>query len=85
MPKSIHHVAKHTARQMGKAAMTARRKKAVEEMKKTTMGFRKDKTFDAAEKEKHKIQEPKRSDFPKGKAGDIQYKVAHRKWLEAIT
>lgn len=82
---AIHPDPKITAKQFGKVAMIKRRKAAIEDMKKKEMGFREDKTFEAAEKERHKVQEPQRKDYPKGKAGDIQYKTAYRKWLEAIT
>jgi len=42
-----------------------------------------EKTFDKADKKlDEKLSEPQRSDFPKGKIGDIKYKTAYRKWLE---
>ena len=46
-------------------------------------GYQPKKTFDKAEKKlDEKINEPQRSDFQKGRVGDIKYKVAYRKWLE---
>ena len=47
------------------------------------MPFQKDKTFEKAEEAIN--PEPKRSDFQKGKIGDIKFKVAHTRWLEKIT
>lgn len=49
------------------------------------MKYEPKKTFDKVEKESKKPKEPQRGDFPKGKAGDIKYKVAYRKYLESIT
>lgn len=49
--------------------------------KKKVMPHDETKTFDEADKAAHKAQEPKRSDYPKGKIGDIKYKVAYRNWL----
>jgi len=49
-------------------------------------GYQPDKTFDKADKKlDEKISEPQRSDFPKGKIGDIKYKKAYTEWLEKIT
>lgn len=77
-----------------------KRFKALKEWRKITdkitgedkiMKWRPEKTFDAAEKEVNKQKkqrksvEPKRSDYPKGTAGNIKYKVAYRKYLEKIT
>ena len=46
-------------------------------------GYQPKKTFDKADKKlDEKLSEPQRSDFPKGKAGNIKYNVAYRKWLE---
>lgn len=79
---------------MGKAAMATRKKKErallVEQIKrdKAAMKWRPEKTFDTAEKEvdkrreQHKLAEPKRSDYKKGRIGDIKFKVAYREWLE---
>lgn len=49
--------------------------------KKETMPYKKEESFDEADKASHKAQEPKRSDYPKGKVGDIKFKVAYRNWL----
>jgi len=53
-----------------------------------SMKYQPKKTFDKAEKKAEKagkIKEPKRSDYPKGKIGDIKYKVAYREYVEKIT
>ena len=46
-------------------------------------GYQPEKTIEKAGKKlDEKLSEPQRSNFPKGKVGDIKYKVAYRKWLE---
>jgi len=49
-------------------------------------GYQPEKTIEKAEEKlDEKLSEPQRSDFPKGKVGDIKYNVAYRKWLEKKT
>ena len=46
-------------------------------------GYQPKKTIEKAERKlDEKLNEPQRSDFQKGKVGDIKYNVAYRKWLE---
>lgn len=74
----------HAATGIGKQAWKVKRKKIMEDI---AMKYQPKKTIDKAEKQmqKAKYKEPQRGDYPKGKVGDIKYKVAYRKYLEKIT
>ena len=83
--KAVMKVAKKGYKVKKKRDWAAKKKKIMEGI---TMKYQEGKTFDAAEKavdkkrEEHKSAEPKRGNFPKGKVGDIKFKVAYRAWLE---
>lgn len=75
----IEHAATATGKQMWKV-----KKKRI--MEGIAMKYQPEKTIDKAEKKlKKAVMEPKRSDYPKGRIGNIKYKVAYREYLEKIT
>ncbi|MHA2313963.1 MAG: hypothetical protein ACXACF_01535 [Candidatus Hermodarchaeia archaeon] len=81
----IEHGAKGIVKQAAKAAMERRKRNKIK--KDIAMKYQPKKTFKKADKKmkSHRIKEPQRKNFPKGKAGDIQYKAAMRKYLELIS